>query len=70
MVAIHPVHEFSTLSFFVVGIATKVTLNITQEIDGVGGNALREMHLLHIRLHTILKILANICDYSSEPNIA
>ena len=49
-----PVHEFSTLSFGVVGVSTKVPLNSTQEIDDVGGDAQREMDLLHIRIHPIL----------------
>ena len=69
MVAIHPVHEFSTLSFGVVGVATKVPLNITQEIDDVGGDAQREMDLLQIRLNPILQMLTELCDDISEPNI-
>ena len=70
MVAIHPVHEFSTLSFGVVFVVTKIPLNSTQEIDDVGGDVQREMYLLQIRLHPILQMLANICDDISEPNIA
>ena len=69
MAAIHPVHEFSTFSFGVVGVATKVPLNITQEIDDAGGDAQREMDLLQSRLHPILQMLANLCDDISEPNI-
>ena len=70
MVAINPVHEFSPLSIGVVDVATKVLLNITQEIDGAGGDAQREMDLLQINLHPILQMLAEICDDISEPNIA
>ena len=70
MVVINPDHEFRTLYFGVVGVATKVPLNITQEIDYVGSDAQREMDLLQIRLHPILHMLANIFDDSFEPNIA
>ena len=67
---IHPVHECRTLSFGVVGVTTKVPLNSTQDIDDVGGDAQREMYLLHIRLHPILHILAKLFDENSKPNIA
>ena len=70
MVVVNPVNELSTLSFVVVGIATKVTLNNTQEIDDVGGDVQREMDLLHISIHTVLQMLVKICDDSSEPKIA
>ena len=66
---INPVHEFSTLSFGVVGIATKVPLNSTQDIDDVGGDAQREIDLLLIRIHPILQILAKLCDENSDPKI-
>ena len=69
MVEINPVHKFSTLSFGVVGVATKVPLNSTQEIDDFGGDAQREMDLLQIRRHPILQMLAKLCDYSSKPNM-
>ena len=70
MVAIHPVHEFSTLFFGVVGIAYKVPLNRTEDIDDVSDDAQREMDLIQIRLHPILKMLAKFCDDRYEPNIA
>ena len=70
MVAIHPVHEFSTLPFGVVGISTTVPINSIQEIDNGGGDAQREMDMLQIRLHQILQMLADLCDDSSESNIA
>ena len=69
MVEIHPVHGFSTLSFDVVGVATKVPLNSTHEIDDVGGDAQKEMDLIQICLNPILQILAEFCDNSSKPNI-
>ena len=69
MVAIHPVHEFSTLSFDVVGIAATLPLKSTQDIDDVGGDAQKEMDLIQIRLNPILQILAEFCDNSSKPNI-
>ena len=70
MVAIHPVHEFINLSFGVVGVATKLHLNITQEINDVGSDVQIEMDLLQIFLHPILQMLADLCDDSYEPNIA
>ena len=70
MVAIHLVNELSTFYFGLVGIATKVPLNRTQEIDDVGGDVQREMDLLHISIHTVLQMLVKICDDSSKPKIA
>ena len=69
MAAIHPVHEFRTLYFGVVGCATKITLNIIQEIYDVNGGAQREMDLLRIRLHPVLQMLTELCGDSSKPNI-
>ena len=70
MVAIHPIHEFSTLSFGVVDVATKVPLNRTYDIDDVGGDMQREMDLLQIRLLLILQMLTELCDDNSEPKTA
>ena len=69
MVAIHSVHAFRTLSFGVVGVATKAPLNSKQKIYNVDGDAKREIDLLQIGLHPILQMLAELCDNSSKPNI-
>ena len=53
-----------------VGISTKVNLNRTQEVDDFGGDAQREMDMLQICLHPILKMLAELCDDSSKSNIS
>ena len=70
MVAIHPVHEFSTLSFGVVGVSTKAPFNSMQEIDDVGGDVQKEMYVLQICLHQILQMIAELCDDKSRPKIA
>ena len=69
MVAINLVHEFSTLSFGVAGVSTKVPLNRMQEIYDIGGDVQRKMDLLQIRLHPILQILAKLFDDISELKI-